>query len=107
MVTAARDLREGQPEVKNPLTRLRELVFEGRVGICGPSHNLPESGFLTCVEELRSLDDRLDPTDILIVSAALCCQGCDQFYTNDRVMLNSSVLRKAAEIRGVRIINPA
>jgi hypothetical protein len=106
MVTAARDIREGQSGVKDPLARLRELVLDGRLGVCGPSHNLPESGFLACVEELRSGDDRLDPTDILIVSAALCCEACDQFYTDDRVMLNSSVLRRAAEVRGVRIINP-
>lgn len=107
MTTAARDVPRGLADVKDPLTRLQELEVEGRIAICGPGHTRPESGFLSCVNELHTADERLDPTDVLILSTALCCQDCDQFYTNDSVVLNSTTLRKAAELRGVRIVNPA
>lgn len=107
MTTAARDAPRGLEAVKDPLTRLQELEVEGRIAICGPGHARPDSGFLSCVNQLHTDDERLDPIDVLIVSAALCCQDCDQFYTNDSVLLNSTTIRKAAELRGVKIVNPA
>jgi len=106
MTTAARDVPSGFEHARNPLTRLQELVSDGRVSVCGPGHNLPESGFLACVNEIHRQDDQIDPTDALIVASAFCCVDCEQFYTNDSKVLQSSVLRRFSESRGVKILNP-
>lgn len=107
MTTATRDLPRDFEPAKNPLTHLQDLVDGKRIAVCGPGHSRLEGGFLACVNELHSVDKFLDPTDVLILSAALCCPDCEQFYTNDSVILKSTTLRKAAESRGIKIVNPA
>jgi hypothetical protein len=106
LATGTRDFPEESEQVEDPLRRLRELESIGRLSVCGPGHHTPDTGYLACVRELHELDDRLDPTDVLILAAALCCQGSVLFYTNDVPILNSTVVRRAAESRGVKIVNP-
>ena len=107
LVTALREPFGRSLGRTDPLQRARELVHQGRIGICGFGTHQSDSGYLECVNELRTADYELETSDALIVSAALCCSECDQFYTNDGAILRSRVIRKAADDRNVRIINPS
>ena len=83
-----------------------ELLRRGKLVVCGLGQGEDSSWFFEVAREIREANTNIGDMDVVILASALNCPDCEEFYTNDSSILNSTTLRRVAEKYRVRIQDP-